>query len=41
MDGGDRCKAAERTIHVQLDKRGQESDTQFTDRNTVTVYSVL
>ena len=41
MDGGNRCKAAEHTIHVQHVQRGQESDTQFTDRNNITVYSVL
>ena len=40
-DGGDRCEAAERTIHVHAHQRDQESDTQFTDRNNVTVFSVL
>ena len=40
-DGGDRLRSGGAYDSRTARQRGQESDTQFTDRNNATVYSVL
>ena len=40
-DRGDRLRSGRAYDSCAARQRGQESDTQFTDRNNVTVYSVL